>query len=359
MRKENLYLYSKRFSLSLNRELGSLPGKRSRDVVILRLDIGNQSFYSEASPLSGFSNEKIEDLSPQIELLNKVVRSQQTWDLTKEEDQEKLFSSIKSPSLKFALESILLEHLATDTSIREQSAGIQINAQYLLNCNALISAPLTTQIKNDLTLKISQGFKRIKIKVLPDNFQAIASILNEYKEKLEQNSCMIRLDPNRSLNLNQTFDLIEKTRELPIEYIEEPTLELSHLPNLISRSPTPIALDETARELSINSWITWSGLKHVVVKPTLLGGPFTIARLNTFLKDKGINLTITSSLESDIGLRSIALLCAYIEFDGFAGLDTADIFIDRTGLPLFPSECPQISLSRIKEITLNTTRYAV
>ena len=94
------------------------------------------------------------------------------------------------------------------------------------------------------------------------------------------------------------------------------------LGDLMDETGMPVALDETMVEepelmYSIEPWVD-----AVVLKPTLLGG-FEVAReLAAGAESLGIEVVVSSSFESGVGLSAMAHLAAGIDPDIAHGLGT-------------------------------------
>jgi len=152
--------------------------------------------------------------------------------------------------------------------------------------------------------------------------------------------CQLRLDPNRAWSFDETLLLADKLSQFPIEYLEEPLADSSRLPELISRSACPIALDETLREIEPAGLTHFHGAAALVLKPTLMGG---FARSREFATE-GEKLcmasVVSAAYESGVGIYALGRFAASLPLISPSGLDTysrltADVLAPRLDLSGF------------------------
>ena len=137
---------------------------------------------------------------------------------------------------------------------------------------------------------------------------------------------MFRLDANRAWTLEDAIEFCTRVGPDKIEYIEEPVANANDHAEFIKASPIPLALDETLVENDF-SQINLNGVKAIVLKPSLLGGFKATEKLIDIAKDNGILPVLSSTFESGIGVRSIALFAAKTGLLNIAaGLDTLKWF---------------------------------
>lgn len=126
----------------------------------------------------------------------------------------------------------------------------------------------------------------------------------------------LRLDANRAYGADAPAAMSAfAATGAPIAFVEEPGGEAA---------PLPLALDETLVGLPTDaalSRLDTPGLAAVVLKPMLLGFE-TAARLGRAARARGLDVVVSSSFESTVGLRLAAALAAGLS-PGAAGLGTA------------------------------------
>ena len=126
---------------------------------------------------------------------------------------------------------------------------------------------------------------------------------------------------------------------MPIECIEEPLSRADPEPlaELQAEAPFPLARDESLRDLWATQDLTRLGVKRLVLKPAVIGGldrTLDIARRAGAL---GIEVFITSLVESAAGLWPTAQLAAAIDSPIPHGLATAGWLLEDTGPAPLPT----------------------
>ena len=131
---------------------------------------------------------------------------------------------------------------------------------------------------------------------------------------------------------------LEELAKYDIHSIEQPIRQgqWEAMAQLCQTSPLPIALDEEL--IGINTLAEKQNLletikpQYIVIKPTLHGGMADSLEWVNEAQKRGIGSWMTSALESNVGLRNVALLAAraYGSDITFAqGLGTGLLFTDN------------------------------
>ena len=257
----------------------------------------------DAAPLPGLHNESLEDA---IEELMKIMKA-------------KKLSGIALPSVRVATEGAML-----DLTIQKDKAfdGIE---KLRIPVNALLfgdAGEVVTEFKG----LCDAGFHAIKIKVGWRNITEDIELVRSLKEL--NRDVTLRLDANRAWELDEALEFCTQVGAEQIEYIEEPVADANDHAEFIKASPIPLALDETLAERDV-SQMDLKGIKAIVLKPALLGGFDATARFIRIAKDNNIMSVLSSSFESGVGIRSIALFAAKIGPGNIAaGLDTLKWFAE-------------------------------
>ena len=259
----------------------------TREGVLLRVVSGDRVGYGEASPLAGVSRESLVDIETWISR-----GSQAIWRAWRES------SSDFPASLRFAIESALLEIEADalgDDGIRPVRA------------NAIVT-PGAEGWESQIDGLWTKGFRCFKIKISPELAADAVSVLERIKDRADA-PYKVRLDANQSFRANNILASIPALLSHPIEYWEDP------LPYSDSwswkyfrkESPFPIAIDGPLIDMaSIESALESNMADIFILKPTVLGGFSALDRIFPILETKRRCAVVTSTLETEIGLRSIA-----------------------------------------------------
>jgi o-succinylbenzoate synthase len=152
------------------------------------------------------------------------------------------------------------------------------------------------------------GVQIVKLKVTP---QDRAEVLN-LQSKI---SFRWRLDGNLAFTLEDAVSFCTDLNG--VEYFEEPLSTPQLLETFFEKSAIPYALDEN-KELISNSL---KGVRALIIKPSLLGD---FSDLKQFIGKAPI--IISSSYESDVGLKNLMNWAYFVNPSEHHGLFTFDIF---------------------------------
>lgn len=222
--------------------------------------------------------------------------------------------------------------------------SVQWGMEVLRNDSTLIVADGTVPIARliqrgqiDETLRatevaVAAGYRTIKYKVggraIADDIAMIRCLAAALP-----NGVRIRLDANRSWKIDEAVAFGCGVEGLPVEFLEEPLMDVSAYAELEQRTRIPLALDESLAEASELLGRSWTNLAAFVIKPMRLGGRGTLNRLFQQAGDCGIYCVISSMYESGVGIRALLALAAEIAPGIAAGLDTYGMLADDVVTP--------------------------
>lgn len=180
---------------------------------------------------------------------------------------------------------------------------------------------------------IAAGFRILKLKV------GIGPVADEIRQLQILSSSLPagirwRLDANTAWSATDAQAFICAARGLPIEGLEEPLREPSHqgLHDLQALAPFPLAIDESTQLLDQHFWRA-PPVQRLIIKPARCGGLLASVELALRARAAGLEVIITSSLESACGLTACAHLAAAVAPYSTHGLASADCFVHDTGQP--------------------------
>ncbi len=257
--------------------------------------------FGDAAPLPGLHDENLEDV---ITELVKIKGARELMQMS-------------LPSVGFAIEGAML-----DLAIQNEKAFEGIES-CRLPVNALLSGN-AGDVAAEFKQLCDAGYSTIKVKVGGKDIREDIELVQSLKQL--GRDVMLRLDANQAWKLEEALEFCTQVGADNIEYIEEPVTAVKDQAEFIKASPIPLALDETLAENDI-SQINLNGVKAMVLKPAVLGGFVATTELINIAKENGILPVLSSTFESGIGVRAIALFAAkmglvYIP----AGLDTLKWF---------------------------------
>lgn len=121
---------------------------------------------------------------------------------------------------------------------------------------------------------------------------------------------------------------LSEAHKARIEYIEEPTNNLTQALAIAAEQGLTIALDEHLQDPNFRPFFH-PQLAAFVIKPSLVGSLARCQQLIDYAFEQGWQASISSSFESPLGLELLASLAKELTPNNAAGLDTAKYFKKR------------------------------
>ena len=154
-----------------------------------------------------------------------------------------------------------------------------------------------------------QGYRTFKLKIGCHDFKAELDLCMALRSVLMP-PCLLRLDANGALSIQQAKVLLEACDHTGIEFVEQPLPpdQFDAMQQLAEQYQTTIALDEsiaTFEQLHTCYQDGWRGV--FVVKPAIVGSPL---RLRQFCQTHAIDAVFSSTFETAIGRQAGLRLAA-------------------------------------------------
>lgn len=269
---------------------------RSGFLVQLKSDIGKEAF-GDIAPLPNWSKETIEEALQQYEI-NKEKLLQTAWSLDsygKELETLDLY-----PSVSFGLESALLTLLDPLPS-------------HTVEVSALLMGSYE-EILDQAGLREQEGFTSAKIKVGSLKAVQAEKIIYKLKDRFR-----LRIDVNRAWETETSISFFKQFPLDAFDYIEEPLQN----PKDLIQFCHPLGIDESfPKDLSLKQLEKIPSLKALIYKPMLQGGLLQARPLSIWAVQKGIDLVLSSSFESSLGLMHIASMAHRLSLKTPVGIGT-------------------------------------
>ncbi len=241
-----------------------------------------------------------------------------TWDITKH-------SKIKKELLNEKHKQKLLESIQNKLSIwqfkvdsDEESVRFAYSSLYLQICspeikecriNGLLDADDPHVIKKATAMT---HYPVTKLKVLPKTEHKLSLL-----ELLRKTQLKFRLDGNRNFSLEEALQFCTDLPSDRIDYFEDPLQTPVLLEEFYKKSQIRYSLDESKDLLSQHH----SGIHSFILKPMLLGDFTDIKKYMG-----SIPVVISSTYESEIGLKNLIQWAHHLNPSGIHGLGTHDVF---------------------------------
>ena len=237
---------------------------------------------------------------------------------------------------------------AAATAFAEESATLDLAAQRAgLPLNAWLSGsapvasvavnasfgPISTVDRNSLAQAAAAGFTVAKLKVgvapVDDEIAALQRLAATLPSTLR-----LRLDANRAWPLATARRFVAACAGLPIDGLEEPLADPdpASLASLQAAAAFPLAIDESTHLLDA-AFFRHPPVRRLVLKPARHGGLLASTELALRARSSGLEVIITSALESACGIATLAHLAATVAPDAVHGLATGDWLLSDTGVP--------------------------
>ena len=231
------------------------------------------------------------------------------------------------PALRFALESAVAE-----------ARGEELKERISIPINGLVWMSSFEDMLEQVKVKMAIGFRCIKLKIGAIDWQKEIELIRYVRSCFPKEELQLRVDANGAFAPEWAMDRLTELSKYDIHSIEQPIRQgqWDEMARLCKESPLAIALDEEM--IGINDPKEKARLldtihpQYIVLKPTMHGGLSGTREWIDLANKRGISSWITSALESNIGLRSIALLAESVYGPNITfpqGLGTGQLFTDN------------------------------
>ena len=158
---------------------------------------------------------------------------------------------------------------------------------------------------------IAQGFAIGKIKVgiapVAEELARLRELATELAGRLR-----LRLDANRAWSDNDAERMLTSIADLAIDGIEEPLAapNCTALARLQATVPFSLAVDESLPVLGVGDLLSSRAARRFVIKPARLGGISPTLTLAKRAHEAGVEVVLTSVIDSAVGVTAAAHLAA-------------------------------------------------
>ncbi|MBT2786211.1 MULTISPECIES: o-succinylbenzoate synthase [unclassified Halomonas] len=166
---------------------------------------------------------------------------------------------------------------------------------------------------------------RLKLKVARYTMAEELALINQLAIRLP--STKLILDANGGWTREEAQRFCTRLPLKQIDYLEEPCAAFADTIAVAEATGVSIALDETLSRQK--EWHYHPQLKALVIKPTLIGSLSACEALVQRARERDLQVVISSSFESDLGLELLARLACEWAPDEPPGLDTGHWLSER------------------------------
>ena len=217
---------------------------------------------------------------------------------------------IEFPSIQFGVE-MAFQSLASENPFLLFPSSFT-DGQKSIPINGLIWMGNEAFMKQQIEVKLAEGFHCLKLKIGAIDFDEELKLLGYIRQNFTPEEVEIRVDANGAFNKSEALNKLNQLSGFKLHSIEQPIQKnnTDSMSELCKMSPIPIALDEELIGVfSIKEkeqLVVKIRPQYIILKPSFVGG-FRGTNEWILLAEKyNIKWWITSALESNIGLNAIA-----------------------------------------------------
>jgi o-succinylbenzoate synthase len=329
--------YNLEFKFPAGTSRGILTSKKTWFLKIS--DSANQvTGIGEAGPLPGLSIDDRPEFESRLEDICRRLEVYQPEDLY-DSDFAELLGLQEFPSIVFALETAFNDY--RNNGVRKVFSTEFTEGRKAIPINGLIWMGDESFMKDQISRKLAEGYKCLKMKIGAIGFEKECRILESLRNEFSEAELTLRVDANGAFSPEEAPGKLKKLAEYKIHSIEQPVKQgqIPVMKKLCAEAPISVALDEELigvygfeRKQSLLKEIQ---PQYIILKPTLVGGFSSSTEWIRIAESLGIGWWITSALESNIGLNAIAQYTSMVcENDFPQGLGTGQLYTNNIESPL-------------------------
>ncbi len=181
---------------------------------------------------------------------------------------------------------------------------------------------------------VAAGFRTLKLKVAARTVARDEARVAAVREAAGD-AVRLRLDANGGWTVDEARRALERWARFDLEFVEQPVApgDPDSLARVRRASSIPIAADEGARTLGeLEGLIGRDAIDAVVIKPSLIGPRRSLALIRA-ARSAGVDVVVTSALESKVGRTHALQMAAALGAGPAAGLATAGWLAADLGRP--------------------------
>ncbi|MFV8281613.1 o-succinylbenzoate synthase [Christiangramia marina] len=253
--------------------------------------------------------------------------------------KEMLWEELREfPSIQFGVE-MAFQSLESNTPFELFPSEFTQGKDHIA-INGLIWMGDREFMKKQISEKIEQGFRCIKLKIGAIDFETELELLKSIRENFSAESMELRVDANGAFHPTEALQKLERLSKFEIHSIEQPIKQgqITEMSQLCSKTPIPIALDEEL--IGITDVTEKAKLiqtiqpQYAIYKPSLIGGMKGTQEWIDICESNQVKWWITSALESNVGLNAIAQWTYTLDTDLPQGLGTGGLYTNNFTSPL-------------------------
>ena len=245
-------------------------------------------------------------------------------------------------SIMFGFESAILDFSNGGRRICYPSAFTE--GTYKIPINGLVWMGRKDEMIARIDEKVAAGFHTIKLKIGAIDFNQEIEMIEYVRTRYSEKELEIRVDANGGFTPENVMQRLDALSKHHIHSIEQPIKpgQWEVMADVCRKSPIPVALDEELIGIT-NPMVMLELLKtirphYIILKPSLMGGLSGSLEWLKMAAQFQIGGWVTSALESNIGLNSLAQWVTTLQPKIPQGLGTGMVFSNNFDSPLYQQE---------------------
>lgn len=225
------------------------------------------------------------------------------------DDWQERLAAIEPPESRWALETALMD-LAARRRNTPLARLLGASGELAVTVNAALG-PLDAACAARAAEALARGYRIAKLKLGIDGVDTelgrLRALVAETGGQLR-----LRLDANRAWAEADAWRFLTAAADLPIDGVEEPLAEPTpqRLAHLQAALPFAVAVDESLPALGIDAILDAAAVRRLVIKPARAGGIAATLALAGKAKQAGVEVVLTSVVDSAVGVAAAAHLAA-------------------------------------------------
>lgn len=292
-------------------------------------DADGGSGWGEALPLPSFGGEAAADCAAALQAAAPRLLGVSLED---EDAAAGLVASLASAPV--ALAAVEMARLDLLSQSQRQSAAACLGAVRevdSLPVNALLTADTAAELEREAGGAVAAGFETLKLKVAAGPLSADLERLRAVRRAAPA-PLRLRLDANAGWTEDEAARALTLFSEFEPEWLEQPVAAgdpkvFLRLRQCAANAGIDLAADESAgSEAELRALLELGAVDAVVIKLPVLGGPWRAAAIAAAAQRDGVRVSVTSFLDSTLGIAAAAHLAASLpEPPAACGLATASL----------------------------------
>ena len=321
--------YFKRYTLKFKRPSGTSRGILNvKDTWFIIIEHNGKTGIGECGMFRGLSSDDRPDFETKLQEICQNIY----------QGFEVLYEMANGfPSIQFGLE-MAFRSLGSDSPFNLFTSKFT-EGKSDIPINGLIWMGDKDFMKQQISSKIEDGFRCLKLKIGAIDFKSELALLQMIRELFSPEDLEIRVDANGAFSPSDAIEKLDKLSQYHLHSIEQPIKQgqWDEMTILCKNSPIPIALDEEligVKNENKAQMISKIKPQYIILKPTLVGGFKNSEEWIHLAESNEVGWWITSALESNVGLNAIAQWTYKLNTQMPQGLGTGGLFTNNFPCPL-------------------------